>query len=233
MSTTARHRSTQDTGQAGRRAARADRRKRPGSRFAAKILATVALVVAAGTVAGVGTFGAYTDTTTADTAVSSGVVDVRMNGGSQGVHVDAAKMVPGDAVQIPITISRGPDSVDLGDLAVSTVISNRNRLTDNLILSVGRCSQAWTSANDHLTCGGIYTPIYIGSNGVELGSTDTWLTSDWTDILNSGRSLYLRATLTLNPLAPQETSGMATGITWKVSGTQRTSKTSVATPAAS
>ncbi|GAA4740014.1 hypothetical protein GCM10023350_25560 [Nocardioides endophyticus] len=67
-------------------------------RNAVKIFATVALVASAAAVAGIGTYGAYTGTTSADVSIGSAKVSVLMNDDDQGIHVDAKGMVPGGKV---------------------------------------------------------------------------------------------------------------------------------------
>ena len=88
-----------------------------------KIAATVALVAGAAGVAGVGTFGAYTDTTAAETKVDSGRVDVRMNGFEKGISITKSNMAAGDVVYVPITIERLKDSLPLGGLNVSSAVT--------------------------------------------------------------------------------------------------------------
>ncbi|MDF1605015.1 TasA family protein [Nocardioides sp. YIM 152315] len=199
-------------------------------RNATKILASIALVAGAATVAGVGTFGAFTDTTTADTSVETGVVDVRMNGGGQGVELDLSNMVPGDKVQVPITISRGAGSVKLGDLAVTTNATN-NTLTSKLILGVDKCSQAWTTSADKLSCNGSTTPVYIGPSNIAVQSVhDVWWTQSWINTLNDDKAIYLRATLSLPSSAGNDVAGQTADITWSVTGTQRSGKDSVVIP---
>lgn len=225
--------------QGGRRRAdrRADHRhtNRHLTRFTAKILATVALVAGAGVVAGVGTFGAYTDTTTADLTVGSGKVSVLMNDNDQGIHVDAANMVPGDKVVFPVSIKRAAGSVELGDLTLQTTITNHNALTDALRLSVDSCSVPWTVTGGVVTCtGGTATNVSTDGGLVGNGATSAWgQTSSWLPALNNSTPVHLRATLTLPASAGSSTQGLTTGVTWKLVGTQRTAKTTVVTPAAS
>jgi spore coat-associated protein N len=205
------------------------------TRFVAKILATVALVAGAGAVAGVGTFGAYTDTTTADMTVGSGKVSVLMNGGDNGIHVDAKNMVPGDKVVFPVSIKRETGSVELGDLTLQTTITNQNALTDALRLSVDSCSVPWTVSGSTVTCtGGTTTTVSTDGGLVGNGATSAWgETSSWLPALNaSNNGVYLRATLSLPSSASSSTQGLTTGVTWKLIGTQRTAKTTVVTPSA-
>jgi len=201
------------------------------TRFVAKIIATVALVAGAGAVAGVGTFGAYTDTTTADMTVGSGKVSVLMNGVDNGIHVDAKNMVPGDKVVFPVSIKRETGSVELGDLTLQTTITNQNALTDALRLTVDSCSKAWTVSGSAVTCSGTTTSVSTDGGLIGNGATSAWgETTSWVPNLNNFAPVYLRATLTLPSSAGNNTAGLTTGITWTLTGTQRTAKTTVVTP---
>ena len=200
---------------------------------AVKLLATVALVASAGAVAGIGTFGAYTDTTTADVSVASGKVSVLMNDSDQGIHVDAKNMVPGDTVVFPVSIKRATGSVELGDLTMQTAITNQNALTSALRLTVDSCSQPWTVGSSTVTCGGTKTNVSTDGALVGNGSTTAWgQTATWVPTLNGSNGVYLRATLSLPSSAGNSTSGLTTGITWTLTGTQRTAKATVVTPSA-
>ena len=207
-------------------------------RNAVKIFASVALVAGAATVAGIGTFGAYTDTTTADASVSSARVQVLMDGGDSGVAVNASDMVPGSKIVAPITITRGADSSQLDHLKVDTRITSVNALSDVLRLSVDSCSKAWSVSGSSLTCSGTQKSVAadvkvsdlasIGQVSTKSGPTSSWITS-----LNSGDAVYLRTTLSLPADAANPSSGLKTGIKWTLTGTLATGTTTVVTPTAS
>jgi len=198
---------------------------------AAKLFATVALVASAGAVAGIGTYGAYTDTTSADVSVGSAKVSVLMNDSDQGIHVDAKNMVPGDKVVFPVSIKRAAGSAELGDLSLQTSVTNQNALTDALRLTVDSCSKAWTVSGSAVTCSGTTTNVSTDGGLVGNGATSAWgQTSNWVPNLNGNAPVYLRATLSLPNSAGNNTAGLTTGITWTLTGTQRTAKTTVVTP---
>jgi hypothetical protein len=193
-----------------------------------KIAATVALVAGAATVAGVGTFGAYTDTTTGETAVSSGKVSVLMNGSEAGIKATAAKMVPGDKVVFPITVTRGADSTELGDLTLTTTITDNNALTSALRVSVDTCTQPWTAT---MTCPGSATNLLTDGTISAMTSVGGWAQPiGWITQLNNDSPVYVRATLSLPATAPSTTAGLSTTITWNLTGTQRAGKTTVVDP---
>ncbi|MEP9363447.1 hypothetical protein ABLE68_10825 [Nocardioides sp. CN2-186] len=196
-----------------------------------KLLATVSLVAGAASVAGVGTFGAYTDTTNVSSNVESGKVSVLMNNAENGVSVNPKDMVPGDVRTFPVTIQLAAGSTRLSDLTVQTVITNQNNLTNALRLSVDMCSVPWTATASALTCSGTTTSVSANGPLGGNGSTSAWgQTAGWLPTINTGAPVYLRATLSLPSNTPSDTAGLTTGITWSMIGTQRTSTSTVITP---
>ena len=206
------------------------RATKASTKTATKLFATVALVAGAAAVAGIGTYGAYTDTTTADVSVGSAKVSVLMNDNDAGIHVDAKNMVPGDKVVFPVSVKRETGSAELGDLTLQTTITNQNALTDALRLTVDSCTKPWTVSGSSVTCSGT-TNVSTDGGLVGNGATSAWgQTSAWVPTLNTNVPVYLRATLTLPSSAGNNTAGLTTGITWTLTGTQRTAKTTVVTP---
>ncbi|GAA1757930.1 hypothetical protein GCM10009795_000390 [Nocardioides hankookensis] len=202
-----------------------------GATMGTKLFASVALVAGAAAVAGIGTFGAYTDTTTADVSVSSAKVSVLMNDNDAGIHVDAKNMVPGDKVVFPVSIKRAAGSAQLGDVTLQTTITDQNALTDALRLTVDSCTNPWTVSGSAVTCSGTTTNVSTDGGLVGNGATSAWgQTSSWVPNLNNNTPVYLRATLTLPSTAGNNTAGLSTGITWTLTGTQRTAKTTVVNP---
>lgn len=71
-----------------------------GTPHARKILGSVAAVAVTATVAGLGTFGTFTDSTSGDTGVQSGsfTIDVGVPGGPSTIPVSTANFLPGDSL---------------------------------------------------------------------------------------------------------------------------------------
>jgi hypothetical protein len=198
-----------------------------------KLLLTTALVGGAATVAGIGTFGAFTDTTSADTAVSAGKVSVQMNGSEAGIHLEAKNMADGDNVMAPITIQRPADSLKLGDVQLTTTTTGSTALLNSLRLTVDSCQQPWTVSGTTMTCGRGQTNLSTNGPLGDNGSTSAWgQTKDWLAALNSSTPIYLRVTLNLNGGSNNALQNQAAGVTWKLTGTQRTATTTVVTPTA-
>ncbi|HEY0903038.1 MAG TPA: TasA family protein [Marmoricola sp.] len=192
-----------------------------------KIAATVALVAGAAGVAGVGTFGAYTDTTAAETKVDSGRVDVRMNGFEKGISITKSNMAAGDVVRSPITLERQAGSLKLSALTMTT--STSGALASTLILTVEKCTAQVPA--DASTCAGSTTPLYNGPLSA-ANVTNMAVPADWLQTLNSDTEpkIYLRVSLTLPGNAPDTTQGTSATLNVSLAGTQRTAETTAVTP---
>lgn len=191
-----------------------------------KIAATVALVAGAAGVAGVGTFGAYTDTTAAETKVDSGRVDVRMNGFEKGISISKSNMAAGDVVYVPITIERLKDSLPLGGLNVSSAVTGELASTLNVTLET--CTAEVPA--DGKTCTGSHA-LYSGPASTMNGVNNLPVPfTDWITTLNSDKKIFVRATLSLPATAGNETQGKTVNISWSLVGTQRAAETTAVTP---
>lgn len=191
-----------------------------------KIAGTVALVAGAAGVAGVGTFGAYTDTTAAETKVDSGRVDVRMNGFEKGISITKSNMAAGDVVYVPITIERAAGSLALGGLNISSAVTGD--LAPTLNVKLETCT-AEVPANG-ATCTGAAT-LYTGPASTMNGVTNLPVPfTDWITKLNADAKVFVRATLSLPTTAGNETQGKTVSISWSLTGTQRAAETTAVTP---
>ncbi len=137
-----------------------------------KVLASLAVLGIAGAVAGLGTYGAFSDAAPVTTSVQSARVDLTIGVPSGGATIPApaSNFVPGDSM------TRAVDVVNVGTVPVAAVTlavttSNSNALVTNaangLQLTVRRCSQAWTwngsTSAPAYTCGGTETTVLSGS----------------------------------------------------------------------
>lgn len=189
----------------------------------AKILASVVLVGGAASVAGLGTFGAFTSTTQADQAVASGTVVLGLDKtGAQGLGIAAANMVPGDTIQRSVTLTRGAGSEEFGAVTLTTT-SNGSILTigndDSMTLSIDSCATAWTVAADKsLTCTAPTTVLsgtVVGTNRPLPGVTE---------LLNTDKAANLRVTLTLPAGADDTFQGKSDNVNFTFDATQRDAK---------
>ncbi|CAI9404219.1 TasA family protein [Nocardioides sp. T2.26MG-1] len=189
-----------------------------------KILASVVLVGAAASVAGLGTYGSFTSSTTASEDVSSGKVVLSAAEGSHGLSIDATNLVPGDTVQRSIVLTRSGDSERFGSVTLTTTGSAANLLTSDvangLQLKLDQCSVPWTqgaTAHD-LKCTGTTATVLaqravIGAD-LDLPVATTALNSD-------AATSNLRATVTLPTSADNDFQGLSNTVSFAFLATQR------------
>lgn len=192
-----------------------------------KVVASLALVGTAAGVAGLGTYGAFTSSTSASAAVASGTVNIALgaSGTANRLSVAASGMVPGDTVQRAVTLSNAAGNQALSAVTLTTSALPTSKLdtdtTMGLQLVVDNCSVPWTEAGTSpaytYTCSGTTTSVLathpvIGSN-LSLGN----LTS-----VAAGQTDNLRVTLTLPATADNTLQGQSSTIAFNFTGTQRT-----------
>ena len=117
----------------------------------ARVVGSLGVIGAAAAIAGLGTFGAFTDSTTpAPVSVQSGVVSIALAAadGSATVPLAFDGVVPGAAVTRAINLVNDGDSalasVRLGTVAAESSILDTDTV-DGLKMTVQSCSVAWTS----------------------------------------------------------------------------------------
>jgi len=191
-----------------------------------KILASVVLVGAAASVAGLGTFGGFTSTTTATQSASAGeVVLGSSSGGPRGVSVAADNLVPGDTVQRTITLTRSGETEAFGSVRLTTTAQAANVLTaaGGLQLKIDQCSVPWTQVGDthELSCSGVTTGVVaqravLGSD-LDLGAA--------TETLNAAAATSnLRVQLSLPEAVDNAAQGLSNTVTFTFDATQRTAE---------
>jgi spore coat-associated protein N len=191
---------------------------------ARKLVASVALLGAAASIAGLGTFATFTSTTSANHTVASGTVTIAL--GATGaptnrLTVDATALAPGDTIQRSVDlINQG--SLDLASITLTTSASPTSLLdsdsANGLQMVIDRCSVAWTESGPPYTytCSGSTSSVLasrpvIGSNLAlsNLGS------------LISAATDHLRVTLTFPSGAGNSLQNQSSTITYTFTGTQR------------
>lgn len=196
-----------------------------------KILATVAALGTATAVAGLGTFGVFTDTTTASTPVDTGIVDLNLGavGTANRLTVAATKIVPGDTMQRAFTLSGGLSSSPLGSVTLTSTASPSSLLdtdaTNGLQMVIEKCSlttgwaEAGTSPAFTYTCplGTVTTVLAsraVAGSNISLTGLDSLTTAGATD--------QLRMTLTFPTAAGNTFQNIASTMQFTFTGTQRT-----------
>ena len=188
-----------------------------------KILASVVLVGATASVAGLGTFGGFTSTTTASQSTSAGEVVLGSSaGGGHGVAVAADNLVPGDTVQRTITLTRAGETEAFGSVWLTTSGQSANALTaaGGLQLAIDQCSVPWTpvGTTSELACSGT-TSAVVAQRAV-LGSEIDLAAA--TETLNgSAAASNLRVQLTLPGDVDNTVQGLSTVATYTSAPTPR------------
>jgi predicted ribosomally synthesized peptide with SipW-like signal peptide len=189
-----------------------------------KVFGSIAVLGAAASVAGLGTFASFTSSTSASQSISSGTVSIALGatGAANRLTVAASNLVPGDTVQRAVDLTSN-SSDPLGSVSLQTSGSPNNALltdANGLTVKVDKCSNAWTEAGTApaytYTCSGTTTSI--------LASTAVGGTASLSGLaaLSSGSSTdRLLVTLTLPAAATNTLQGLTTSITYAFNGTQR------------
>lgn len=192
-----------------------------------KVLASTALVAAAASVAGLGTYGAFTSTTSASETVASGTVNVAVGAtgtAANRLSVSAAGLVPGDTVQRALTLSNSGNQ-NLAAVTLTTVASPSSKLdtdtVNGLQLTIDACSVPWTEAGTSpaftYTCSGtvatVLAPRSVAGSNLALAGLNS---------LTSAAADNLRITLTLPTNADNTFQGLNDTIGFTFTGTQRT-----------
>lgn len=188
-----------------------------------KILASVALVGTAAAVAGMGTYGAFTSSTTASQDVKAGTIKIALGQtAADTLNVPVTGLLPGDSVEKLVTLANTGDSA-LGTVSLTTADTAvpasllSTDATNGLQLLIENCSTAWTGAAAPFTCSGTKTTVLAPSAVVGANRALTNLTS-----LTNGKTDNLKVTTTLPKAAPDTFQGAASTIKFTFDATQRT-----------
>ena len=189
-----------------------------------KLLASLAVLGATAALAGLGTYATFTSSTSATHTVSSGTVTVALGspGPANRLTVGASSLAAGDTIQRAFDLSNS-GSLDLSALTFSTSASPSSALdtdtTNGLQMVIDKCSAAWTESGPPYTytCSGTQSSV-VASRPV-IGTNVSM--SNVTDLLTSGTTDHLRATLTLPSSAGNSLETLSSTITYTFTGTQR------------
>ncbi|MFF1831262.1 TasA family protein [Paenarthrobacter sp. NPDC058040] len=187
-----------------------------------KILASVALVGTAAAVAGMGTYGAFTSSTSASQAVTAGTVTIALGtGASNTLNVPVAGLLPGDKVEKLVTLSNTGNS-DLNNVTLTTSAGATGSLlttdtVNGLQLTIENCSVPWTGAAAPFTCGGTKTTVLASAPVITANKVLNNLTS-----LTSAKTDNLKVTTAFPTTADNTFQGATSTIAFSFTGTQRT-----------
>lgn len=187
-----------------------------------KILASVALVGTAAAVAGMGTYGAFTSTTSASQAVTAGTVVIALNqaGAANTLNVPVTGLLPGDSVEKIATLTNSGNSA-LNSITLTAGTTTPSLLTtdtaNGLQLTIQSCSTAWTGTAAPYTCSGTTTTVLASGPVIGADKALAGLAS-----VASGAADNLKVTTSLPTTAPNTFQGATSTITFDFTGTQRT-----------
>ena len=142
-----------------------------------KLLASVAVLGAAASIAGLGTFATFTSSTSASHAVSSGTVTIALGATGAATNrltVGASAIAPGDTIQRSVDLIDS-GSIDLASITLTTTATSSSLLdtdtTNGLQMVIDKCSNAWTESGPPYTytCSGATSSV-LASRAV-IGNT--------------------------------------------------------------
>jgi hypothetical protein len=197
-----------------------------------KVVASLALIGTAAGVAGLGTYGAFTSSTSASASVGSGIVNIALGAtgtAANRLSVPATGLVPGDSVQRAVTLTNAAGNQNLAGISLTTTATTSSLLDSpvtgpGLQLSIDACSVPWTEATTGAGANISYTYTCNTATTVltprAVLGTDLPLPALTSSV--AGKTDYLRVTMTLPPLAGNELQNKSSVIDLAFTGTQRT-----------
>jgi spore coat-associated protein N len=191
-----------------------------------KLLVSLAVISAAASIAGLGTFATFTSSTSASQTVSSGTVTIALGATGASTNrltVGASNIAPGD------TIQRSVDLIDSGTIDLASITLTTNATTSSLLdtdatnglqMVIDRCSNAWTEGGTAPA----YTYTCSGATSTVLASraiVGTNLALSNLSALTNGVTDHLRVTLSFPSAAPNSFQNQSSTIQYTFTGTQR------------
>jgi predicted ribosomally synthesized peptide with SipW-like signal peptide len=187
---------------------------------------SIALLLLAAALAGIGAYATFTDSASANHSVTTGTVsiDLGATGASTNrLNVDATAVAPGDTMQRSFDLSNS-GSLNLSGITLTTNASTSSLLdtnaTDGLQMVIDRCSNAWTESGSSpaftYTCSGS-TSTVVASRAV-IGSN---IALSNLTVTTTGNTDHLRLTLTLPTTAGNVFQGLTSTVAYSFTGIQR------------
>lgn len=137
-------------------------------RTAAKVVASLGIVGATVAIAGLGTFGSFTESTApVETNVETGTISIRLSPAAAyaSVPFTAGGFMPGDSSATPFDLVNDGDvawdSVTFTSWATSSSLLDTDRV-NGLQLTLESCPTAWTVAGSGYACSGAVREFYSG-----------------------------------------------------------------------
>jgi spore coat-associated protein N len=189
-----------------------------------KIVGSLGVIGTAAAVAGLGTFGTFTDSTTpVETEIQSGSVDIDLTQPAAAIPVTTAGFVPGDSMSRAVTLSnKGTAGLSMVSLAVTAPVSSvlNTDTVNGLQLTLKACTVPWTQGGTAsaptYTCGAGGTEKFL-SSGPVVGNFSLPTPSS----LNPAGVDHLVFTITLPTGANNDFQNKTSKLNLVFSGTQR------------
>jgi spore coat-associated protein N len=191
-----------------------------------KLLVSLAVISAAASIAGLGTFATFTSSTSASQSVSSGTVTIALGATGAATNrltVGASNIAPGDTIQRSVDLINS-GSIDLSAITLTTAATTTSLLdtdaTNGLQMVIDRCSNAWTEGGTApaytYTCSGTTSTVLASRPVVGSNLTLSNLTA-----LTNGVTDHLRVTLSFPSAAGNTFQNQSSTIQYTFTGTQR------------
>jgi len=191
-----------------------------------RLVASFAVLGAAASLAGLGTFATFTSSTSASQSIQSGTVSITLGatGPANRLTIGASNVLPGDTIERAVDlINNGSASADdLSSIQLTTTASPSSLLdtdaTNGLQMVIDACSVPWTEAGPPFTytCSGATSSVLASRAVIGANIALSNLTS-----LTTGSTDHLRVTLTLPSVAGNTLQGLSSSISYTFVGTQR------------
>ena len=189
-----------------------------------KLLSSAAVIGAAASIAGLGTYTTWTSSTTAQNqTVSAGTVQIAL-GSTNRLTTNATGLVPGDTVERAVDLD-GPASgiSGIGSISLGVSVGSSTLLdsdtTNGLHVNVDSCPSAWTESGTApaytYSCGGSVTSLV--SNQPVIGNFNLPSLNS----MNVSGVDHLRVKLTLPGTAPTTMMGLSDTLSYVFTATAR------------
>ena len=184
-----------------------------------KLLASLAVLGAAASIAGLGTFATFTSSTSTSHTIASGTLSLT-SGPTNRLGTGASTIAAGDSMQRAIDLNYA-GSISFGSATLTTSASASSALdtdaTDGLHIAIDKCSVAWTESGPPYTytCGGSTSTVLASSPviGSNVALSNLTLTAGSTD--------HLRVTVTLPSTAGNTFQNLSSTVGYTFTGVQR------------
>lgn len=183
-----------------------------------KIVSSIAIIGAAASIAGLGTFATFTSSTSASHTIASGTLNLAAPFSRLGTG--ASPIAAGDSMQRAIDLNYA-GTIAFSAVTLTTSASPSSNLdtdtTNGLQLAIDKCSATWTESGPPYTytCSGTTSSVLSSSPLIGTGAALANLT------LTAGSTDHLRMTITLPGAAGNTLQNQSSTLTYAFMGTQR------------